>query len=430
MFKRLGNDFIRVEARGSGDNVSLEIATADNGNEPILVRQYRGEFATISRTLSLLTSTGKTTIPVALGIQRDAANPYVLDVSGQTRLSDNLLAESSITVKSNTSDRTLIGDDFVEVGTFNGGVALTVEDGNGDASVTFNNRNQIPDNEPSAKFYVVNFRNGGSRQFRVTETPPWTVGTRLYSSGAPTSEFVIEATNINGQPNRFRIAAGGRVPRVNEYVSTVIGSSARITSSVDQGTSSLDFQLKDNTIAGSVNTTDSVATFRTTESTFKTDVQFNKRVYGAYFAAFRLELAGSVRNIAAKNIASIQFISNRIKIQYVDFVPDTGAGASGFERIRYAHTGMARSTVNSGINIVGPQGQGINNSDDTSSGTSYAFYGSTSANAATYTTQNPREVSEMCIVVHYIPSNVTRPSSSITNSLLGDQNNEIPSSIV
>lgn len=73
------NDFIRIEGQGNDDNGSLEIATADNGNEPIYVRQYTGSFATISRTLTLLDSNGNTSCPGTVNannLQVCGANVY------------------------------------------------------------------------------------------------------------------------------------------------------------------------------------------------------------------------------------------------------------------------------------------------------------------------------------------------------------------
>lgn len=73
------SDFIRIEGQGKDDNGSLEIATADNGNEPIYVRQYTGNFANISRTLTLLDSNGNTSCPGTLNannLQVCGANVY------------------------------------------------------------------------------------------------------------------------------------------------------------------------------------------------------------------------------------------------------------------------------------------------------------------------------------------------------------------
>lgn len=49
------NDQWRIYGRSTTDNAGyLEIATADDGNEPIYFRQYSGVFTTLKRTLTLL----------------------------------------------------------------------------------------------------------------------------------------------------------------------------------------------------------------------------------------------------------------------------------------------------------------------------------------------------------------------------------------
>lgn len=63
-----GSDFFRILVAGSNDDGWAEIATSDNGNEPIYVRQYTGEFTNIVRTLTLLDGNGNTTIPGVLFI--------------------------------------------------------------------------------------------------------------------------------------------------------------------------------------------------------------------------------------------------------------------------------------------------------------------------------------------------------------------------
>lgn len=58
-----GNDQFRILIGGSGDNGYVEIATADNGNEPIYVRQYGGVFGSIVRSAALLDGSGNTSFP-------------------------------------------------------------------------------------------------------------------------------------------------------------------------------------------------------------------------------------------------------------------------------------------------------------------------------------------------------------------------------
>ena len=57
------NDFCRILVGGSSNAGYVEIATADDGNEPIYVRQYTGVFSSVTRTLTLLDGSGNTQFP-------------------------------------------------------------------------------------------------------------------------------------------------------------------------------------------------------------------------------------------------------------------------------------------------------------------------------------------------------------------------------
>lgn len=63
------NDQWRIYARSTASNAGyLEIATADDGNEPIYFRQYTGVFSTLKRTLTLLDGSGNTSMPGSLSV--------------------------------------------------------------------------------------------------------------------------------------------------------------------------------------------------------------------------------------------------------------------------------------------------------------------------------------------------------------------------
>lgn len=58
------NDLARILIGATGSNAGyLEIATADDGTEPIYVRQYTGVFGAIARTATLLDASGNTSFP-------------------------------------------------------------------------------------------------------------------------------------------------------------------------------------------------------------------------------------------------------------------------------------------------------------------------------------------------------------------------------
>lgn len=87
------NDQFRILVGGTATNSGyVELATADDGTEPIYVRQYTGVFASVTRTLTLLDGSGNTTVP------------------GSFTASGNVTAYSDETLK---RDWAAIGSDFV-----------------------------------------------------------------------------------------------------------------------------------------------------------------------------------------------------------------------------------------------------------------------------------------------------------------------------
>lgn len=65
----MSNDQFRIIAGSSGNNKGwAEIATANDGNEPIYVRQYSGVFSSVVRTLTLLDANGHTCFPSYINI--------------------------------------------------------------------------------------------------------------------------------------------------------------------------------------------------------------------------------------------------------------------------------------------------------------------------------------------------------------------------
>ena len=71
------NDQARILVGASASNAGyLEIATADDGTEPIYVRQYTGTFSTLTRTATILDASGNTSFPgtVSTGSHGNSAN--------------------------------------------------------------------------------------------------------------------------------------------------------------------------------------------------------------------------------------------------------------------------------------------------------------------------------------------------------------------
>lgn len=72
-----GNDQWRVMGGATASNAGfLEIATADDNNEPIYVRQYKGVFSQLIRTLTLLDANGNTLFPGNVSANQIARDGY------------------------------------------------------------------------------------------------------------------------------------------------------------------------------------------------------------------------------------------------------------------------------------------------------------------------------------------------------------------
>lgn len=82
------NDQFRILVGGTASNAGYaEIATADDGTEPIYVRQYTGVFGALQRTLTLLDESGNTSVPGNLtvaGTLTSTSNiPIISKLAGQ-----------------------------------------------------------------------------------------------------------------------------------------------------------------------------------------------------------------------------------------------------------------------------------------------------------------------------------------------------------
>jgi len=120
------NDQFRILIGGTSSNAGfVEIATADDGTEPIHVRQYmngvNGSFTTLMRTATLLDASGNTSFPGTVTVAGNIINSGTLGgISGATALT---LSGSNVTV---AGDLTVTGNDISS----SSAVALTLSGSN------------------------------------------------------------------------------------------------------------------------------------------------------------------------------------------------------------------------------------------------------------------------------------------------------------
>ena len=103
------NDYWRVVGNATADNAGyMEIATADDGTEPIYVRQYTGAYSTVTRTLTLLDGSGNTSMPGNLSVSK-GVSAQDITASGNVTVTGTVKV-GSVTMKYNDTSESL---DFI-----------------------------------------------------------------------------------------------------------------------------------------------------------------------------------------------------------------------------------------------------------------------------------------------------------------------------
>ena len=116
------SDFWRIKGGAAASNSGyLEIAIADDGNEPIYVRQYTGTFSTIKRTLTLLDANGFTHFPSYINIGGNENNNSSPDRVWGSNGGDSYLRSYRTSALRVANADTVDGEhasNFVRAGTF------------------------------------------------------------------------------------------------------------------------------------------------------------------------------------------------------------------------------------------------------------------------------------------------------------------------
>ena len=127
----MNSDQFRIIAGSSGNNNGwAEIATADDGNEPIYVRQYSGVFRSVVRTLTLLDANGYTHFPSYINIGGNENNNSSPDRVWGSNGSDSYLRSyrtSALSVaNSDTVDGYHASGLLTALSNSNNGISITV----------------------------------------------------------------------------------------------------------------------------------------------------------------------------------------------------------------------------------------------------------------------------------------------------------------
>lgn len=105
--KIASNDYFRVLVGGTSNASYLAIDTADDGNEPIHVRQYKGAFTTLRRTATLLDGYGNTAFPGTV-----TASGFIGNVTGDCSGSSGSCTGNAATATTLKTARKINGVSF------------------------------------------------------------------------------------------------------------------------------------------------------------------------------------------------------------------------------------------------------------------------------------------------------------------------------
>ena len=119
-----GSDSFRIKIGGSNDSGYAEIATADNGNDPIYVRQYGSRFTTATRTATILDESGNTSFPGKV----TASSGFSGTLNSSNIVSSSDTFGGQLTVKRNSNNATTIK--FTNTSNVNRYVGFTSSDKN------------------------------------------------------------------------------------------------------------------------------------------------------------------------------------------------------------------------------------------------------------------------------------------------------------
>jgi hypothetical protein len=144
------NDQFRIRVGGTATNAGfVEIATADDGTEPIYVRQYTGVFTTLARTATILDGSGNTSFPgtvtgtTFIGSGASLTNVPAANVTGtltSTVLGNSavFIGTTSVALNRTTADLALTGITSITGGTGTTAIALNSAAVTGAASGAIN----------------------------------------------------------------------------------------------------------------------------------------------------------------------------------------------------------------------------------------------------------------------------------------------------
>ena len=248
------NDQFRILVGGTSTNAGYaEIATADDGTEPIHVRQYTGVFSSLTRTATLLDGSGNTSFPGNVGIG-STSPARKLDVNGTS-----IFRDFTTVVSSNgnpVSNTTWLSTDSGITNIYTGGTS-TVQLNSSGVSY-FNGGNVgIGTTSPGYRLHVKSNTSGGGLALERSGNAADTVIRFKNEASADRAKILFGGTNEelafyagDGNTANMFIASGGNVGIGTTSPTTLIHAYAGASGATRDNGTYTQLVIEDNGDAG------------------------------------------------------------------------------------------------------------------------------------------------------------------------------------
>jgi hypothetical protein len=201
------DDYVRV--RGGSDSYNtgwIEIATSDDGTEPIYVRQYTGVFTTVARTATLLDGSGNTSFPGTINGLTVSSGTITSGTWNGTAIANAYLANSSF----------FVGTTSISLGRSSASQTLTGVSIDGNAGTVTNGVYTSGDQTiGGAKTFSSNITNSATADWYM-----YGFGARGASSGQYGMGLASDIANRTLSfhvPNHTAYSSSGAVPKFGWY---------------------------------------------------------------------------------------------------------------------------------------------------------------------------------------------------------------------
>ena len=275
------NDYFRIMVGGTNDSGFAEIAIGDNSNDPIYVRQYNfvnsNPFGTISRTLTLLDTTGNTSIPGSLTVTGNTTSGNILtaglvsataNITGGNILTAGIMSSTGNAIHGNILTAGLISATSTITSSANitGGNILTggyvSATGNVTGNYIIGNGSQLTGTVANAT-YATSAGSAGTAATVTTAAQPNITSVGILSSVSVTGN--VTGTNLYGT---LQTAAQLNVTSLGALSSLTVSGNASVGNLTTGGTIS----ATSNITGGNLSGTNIVGTLTTAAQTNITSV--------------------------------------------------------------------------------------------------------------------------------------------------------------